>query len=218
MSTIADFNRIEKCDKIAPDCIDAYSSATLNEEDAVLCVETSWGKDCVDLSNVIKNEETLTTLYLSPEESPNCLVYEPERGDNICIHGDDLSRIISMAKLKDVDQTDAPEDGEVYMYDGQTNLFKPYDLKTTIQNINTALGNLQTAVSNLQSRVTRIEEILTPPADAPAGVKVVFGNVNTYSDSNAVINSSGVATTLDKTHGLYTHLLANNTYGDLIQG
>ena len=221
MSTVADFNRIEDCDKIDSQCIDAFSNLTLDEE-GILCVETSWDKQCIDLAQAVKDYESCTSLYLSPEENPNCLVYEKEErcGDNDCIDGDDLSRIISMQYLKDVAQTgEEPEDGIVYMYNEQTHLFEPYDLKTTITNINTAIQNIQQTLANHESRLQVIEEKLTPPADAPANVKVVFGNINDYSDPNVVINEgSGTVTTLDKTHGLYTHLLADNAYGDEIFG
>lgn len=221
MSTINDFNKIEDCDKLDPLCIDAFSSLTLDEE-GILCVETSWDKQCIDLAQAVKNYESCTSLYLSPEENPNCLVYEKEErcGDNDCIHGDDLSRIISMQYLKDVAQTgEEPEDGIVYMYNEQTHLFEPYDLKTAITNINTAIQNIQQTLANHESRLQVIEEKLTPPADAPANVKVVFGTINAYSDPNVVINEgSGTVTTLDKTHGLYTHLLADNAYGDEIFG
>lgn len=221
MSTVADFNRIDDCDKIDSQCIDAFSSLTLDEE-GILCVETSWDKQCIDLAQAVKDYESCTSLYLSPEENPNCLVYEKEErcGDNDCIHGDDLSRIISMQYLKDVAQTgEEPEDGVVYMYNEETHLFEPYDLKTTITNINTAIQNIQQTLANHESRLQVIEQKLTPPADAPANVKVVFGNINDYSDPNVVINEgSGTVTTLDKTHGLYTHLLADNAYGDEIFG
>lgn len=221
MSTVADFNRIEDCDKIDSQCIDAFSNLTLDEE-GILCVETSWDKQCIDLAQAVKDYESCTSLYLSPEENPNCLVYEKEErcGDNDCIDGDDLSRIISMQYLKDVAQTgEEPEDGIVYMYNEQTHLFEPYDLKTAITNINTAIQNIQQTLANHESRLQVIEEKLTPPADAPANVKVVFGNINDYSDPNVVINEgSGTVTTLDKTHGLYTHLLADNAYGDEIFG
>lgn len=219
MSTISDFNRIEDCNKTPAECVDAYVEAKLNEDDQkTLEVLTSWGNSAIDLSPIVNVAETLTTLYLSPTNDPNCLVYEPERGDNICIHGDDLSRIISMKYLKDVDQTIRPSDGDIYMYDGTKNLFVPYDLKTVIYNINVAIQNIQATLANHETRLQTIEEKLTPPSDAPSGVKVVFGNINTYSDPNAVINSSGTATTLDKTHGLYTHTLNTSAYGDELFG
>ena len=220
MSTVADFNRIEDCDKIDSQCIDAFLDFTYDAENAptTLCVKSSWGGDCIDITNIVKTAETLTTLYLSPDPDPNCLIYEPERGDNICIHGDDLSRIISMRYLKDVTQTTPPSEGIVYMYNSTTNLFEPYDLKTTIQNINTAIQNLQAAITNLANRVTAIEEKITPPAGTPSDARILHGNINIYSDYNAVVNSSGAATTLDKTHGVYGHALANDTAYDELFG
>lgn len=222
MSTIYDFNRIEDCDKIDPLCIDAFTEFELDPENNTgICLHTSWGGACLDLSDLVKNAESCTTLYLSPDENPNCLVYEPEEkcGDNICIHGDDLSRIISMQYLKDVSQTTPPSDGIVYMYNSETGMFEPYDLKTTITNINTAIGAINATLANHGNRIDAIELKLTPPADAPENVKVVFGNINEYSDPNVAISEgSGTVTTLDKTHGLYTHTLASNAYGDEIFG
>jgi hypothetical protein len=222
MSTIADFNRIEDCDKIDPLCIDSYTDFDFDpDSDTGICLHTPWGGNCLDLTEIVKNAESCTTLYLSPEEDPNCLIYVPEEkcGDNICIHGDDLSRIISMQYLKDVTQETPPSDGIVYMYNSETNLFEPYDLKTAITNINTAIQNINATLSNHENRLHAIELKLTPPADAPDNVKVVFGNINEYSDPNVVISEgSGTVTTLDKTHGLYTHTLASNAYGDEIFG
>lgn len=232
MSTIADFNRIEDCDKTPAECIDAYVEASLDEDNPkMLKVETPWGNSNVDLSPAVKTEETLTTMYLSPEMSPNCLVYEPERGDNICIHGDDLSRIISMQYLKDVAQT-TPTEGIVYMFDSTTNLFTPYDLKTKLANIDTAITNINAAITSLQNRVTTlettvadhetrlqtIEALLTKPTGAPSSAGVAWSNINLYSDPNAVIDSSGAVTSLDKTHGIYSHNLNTTAYGDEIMG
>ena len=222
MSTVADFNRIDDCDKIDPLCIDAYAEFDFDPDNETgICLHTSWGGNCLDLTEIVKLAESCTTLYLSPEEDPNCLIYEPEEkcGDNICIHGDDLSRIISMQYLKDVTQETPPSDGIVYMYNSETNLFEPYDLKTAITNINTAIQNINATLSNHENRIHAIELKLTPPSDAPDNVKVVFGNINEYSDPNVVISEgSGTVTTLDKTHGLYTHTLASNAYGDEIFG
>lgn len=217
MSTIADFNRIEDCNKIDPLCIDAYSDFEL-DGDTGICLHTPWGGDCLDLTNIVKSAETCTTLYLSPEDSPNCLVYEPECGDNICIQGDDLSKIISMKHLKDV-SSDALMDGAVYMYDGVTKTFKPFDLKTALNALSSSIQNLSMDISGYNTRITNIENAITPPEDAPLGVKLVFGNINDYSDPNVVISEgSGTVTTLDKTHGFYTHTLADNAYGDQIFG
>ena len=216
MSTISDFNRIEDCDKIDPLCIDAYAELSLNN--SILCLKTSWGEDCIDLSPVVKENETCTTLYLSPEENPNCLVYEPECGDNICIHGDDISRIISMKYLKDV-SSDSLYTGAVYMYNETINKFEPFDLKTALSNLNTLIQNIDSSISNLRNRVVNLETKVTPPPDAPEGVGVMFGNINLYSDPNVVIDSgTGLVTTLDKNHGIYSHLLANEEFGDEIFG
>lgn len=220
MSTVADFNRIDDCDKIDAQCIDAFSNLTL-DEDGILCVETSWDKQCVDIAQAVKDHESCTSLYLSPEEDPNCLVYEKEErcGDNDCIHGDDLSRIISMTKLKDVDQDSQISGGNVYIYNEETNKFEPFDLATFVDSVNTALQNINQTINNHSSRLQVIEERLTPPADAPSDAKVVFGTVNAYYDPAVRINEgSGTVTTLDKTHGLYTHALSSNAYGDSIFG
>ncbi len=219
MSVISDFNRIEDCDKIDANCINAYVDFDFDpNNDTGICVHSSWGGQCLDLTDIVKTAETLTTLYLSPEDNPNCLVYEPERGDNVCIKGDDLSRIISMRYLKDVSQTTEPSDGIVYMYNETTNLFEPYDLKTTVQNINTAIQNINQTLANHEARLKVIEEKLTPPEGSPEDVSVAFGTINIYGDHNAVVNDDGTVSSLDKTHGLYTHSLNTNALDDQIMG
>lgn len=219
MSVISDFNRIEDCDKIDANCVNAYVDFDFDpDSDTGICLHTSWGGQCLDLTNIVKTAETLTTIYLSPESDPNCLVYEPERGDNICIKGDDLSRIISMRYLKDVSQDTTPSDGIVYMYNETTKLFEPYDLKTTISNLNTAIQNINQNIANHEARLKVIEGKLTPPEGSPDDVKVAFGTINIYGDCNAVVNDDGTVSSLDKTHGLYTHSLNNNALDDQIMG
>lgn len=211
MTSISDFNQIDKCDMISPDCIDAEMRLE-QSGDTTICMYTSWGDACVDLEEIVKNAETCTTLYLSPDENPNCLVYEPECGDNICITGDELSRIISMTKLKDVDQSVTFANGDVLVYDGTSHTFKTY-------NLGNFLTNYDTTMNNLNNRITQILNKLTPPADAPNNVSVVFGNINSYADPNVVINEgSGTVTTLNKNHGLYTHTLSTDAFGDQIFG
>lgn len=117
-----------------------------------------------------------------------------------------------MTKLKDVDQNTEPMNGDVYVYNSTTKLFEPFNLGDFITNYNTTLSNLQNQIQNLINK-------LTPPADAPDNVGVVFGNINLYSDPNVVISEgSGTVTTLDKDHGLYTHLLSENRYADEVFG
>lgn len=223
MSTVADFNRIEDCDKIDSRCIEAFHEFTYDEENAptTLCDKSSWGGDCINLEPLVKAAESCTTIYLSPEDNPNCLVYEPEEkcGDNVCINGDDLSRIISLQRLKDVDQNAPILGGEIYRYNSTTQKFEPYDVTTVINNLSSAVQNLSASLANILNRLNNIDQKLTPPVDAPNDAKIVFGTVNAYYDPNAVVNEgTGAVTTLDKTHGLYTHTLADDVYGDSIFG
>lgn len=215
MSSITVFNKIEDCSKIDPACIDAETRLAVNPElDTGICLYSSWGDFCIDLLPLIKAGETCTTMYLSPDPDPNCLVYEPEEkcGDNICIHGDDLSRIISMQYLKDVDQTTPPTDGDIYIYDGTTGLFKTFNLGEFINNYNATIDNINAAINAINQK-------LTPPADAPSNVRLAWSNINLYSDPNVVIEEgSGTVTTLDKNHGIYSHLLSENRFGDEIFG
>lgn len=218
MSTVADFNRIDDCDKIDPLCIDAFSEVTLDDE-GVLCVETSWGKQCVELAPVVKAFESCTSLYLSPEDNPNCLVYEKEErcGDNDCIDGDDLSRIISLRFLKDTEQAELT-DGDCYIYNSETDLFELYPLKTTIQNIQTQIQNIQQTLANHESRLQLIEQKLTPPPNTPSDARVLFGNINILSDYDCVVDGSGTATTLNRTHGIYGHDANVDTAYDNLMG
>ena len=218
MSTVADFN-YKECEKVDPNCIDAYLDYTWDPENpTVLCVESSWGGGCLDLSGLVKASESCTSLYLSPEENPNCLVYEKEEqcGDNDCINGDDLSRIISLRYLKDVEQT-APTDGDTYIYNGETGLFEPYPLVETITNLQTAIQNINAAITNLQNRVSNIEQRIAPPEGCPDSARIAYASINLYSDYNASVNSSGTATSLDKTHGIFGHsLLIDESYDELM--
>ena len=203
------------CDKIDASCVNAFIDLALDPADpSVLVLDSSWDKVELDLEPAVKNAETVTELHLAPETSDTktALAFHREDGEVDCIEGDDLSRIISMTLLKDVDQTTEIGDGDVYMYDDTTNTFKPYDLKTFVENttqaiqtINNQIVAINAALTDLDNRVTIIEEKLTPPSDAPSNVKVTFGNINLYSDSG----NTGA-----KTSGLYTHTLATNVNND----
>lgn len=236
MTNIDEFN-INDCKKVDPNCINAYVDFHLDPDNPTgLCLDTSWGGECLDLEELVKSAETCTKLYLSPDEDPNCLVYEGEC-ENYCITGDELSRIISMTKLKDVDQDNLPTNGDVYIYeDGK---FTPYDLQTFIDNTNTAFSNLRAAITNLTNRVSTLENKMTAvenrltaienqigpivnrwelPAGVPNDAKIILGNINLYSDTGAVINSSGSATSLNKNHGFYGHSLNTDIAQDEIFG
>lgn len=212
MSNIDDFYRKE-CEKIDSNCIDAYTDFHLDTDNpAGLCLDTSWGGDCLDLTSIVKAAETVTTLHLTPEENPTCLQFEREDGQSDCIHGDDLSRIISMTKLKDVDQTTAPVNGDVYIYrDGK---FYTFNLQQYIDDTANTINNMQAAIRQLQVLLNYWQV----PEDLPSDAKIMLGNINLYSDTGAVINSSGVATTLDKSHGIYGHDLDIDKAQDEIFG
>ena len=203
MTSITDFNHSE-CEKLSSNCINAYVDFHLNPENpAGLCLETSWGGECLDLTSIVKAAETVTTLHLSPTEDPNCLEFEREDGQSDCIHGDDLSRIISMTKLKDVDQGTAPVNGDVYMYNNGK--WYTFNLQDFVTNTNTAISNLQAAVTQIQNQIAPIVNRWALPNQVPDDAKIMLGNINLYSDTNAVISSAGAATTLDKSHGIYGH-------------
>lgn len=217
MSCPHDFN-MKECEKIDAQCVDAYTELSLGElNPAELTLGNSWKDSTVDLTPAVQAAETLTHLFLSPIDAPEALQYNAERGAVDCIHGDDLSRIISMTKLKDVDQGTAPVQGDVYIYDGEK--FVTFNLTNALTTINTAIGNLnntlqnlETAISgytskitNLENAVIRIDGVLTPPTNAPSGVKVAWGNINLYSDKD---------NTNSKNSGLYTHDLNTNIAND----
>ena len=224
LTNIDYFNRRD-CDKIDANCVNAYVDFHLDPENPTgICLDTSWGGDCLDLTNIVKEAETCTSLYLSPVDNPNCLVYEGEC-ENFCITGDELSRIISMSKLKDVDQTIAPSDGDVYMFNRETNKFEPFNLEQYINNLDTDLSAVWQAINALRTRVTRIENQITPiinrwqiPEGVPDDAKIMLGNINIYSDTNASISAAGAITSLDKNHGVYGHSLNTDLLDDEIFG
>lgn len=205
MTNVDDFN-INECDKIDSNCINAYVDYHLDPDNpAGLCVNTSWGGDCLDLTSIVKAAETVTTLYLSPEDDPNCLVFEREDGQQDCIHGDDLSRIISMSKLKDVDQGTTPQNGDIYMYrDGK---FYTFNLQEYMDNTASTIANMQAQINQLRAQLQSILNYWQVPEGLPGDAKIMLGNINLYSDHNAEIDSNGNVTRLDKSHGIYGHSL-----------
>lgn len=216
MTNIDEFNRSE-CDKIDSNCVNAYFDMRLDPENpAGLCAESSWGSLCLDLTSIVKAAETVTTLYLSPEPTPNCLVFEREDGESDCIHGDDLSRIITLTKLKDVDQDTAPVNGDVYMYNNGK--WYTFNLQTYMDNTANAISNMQAAITQLQNRIAPVLNRWYVPEDVPDTAKIVLGTINLYSDTGAAIDGSGAITSLDRTHGLYSHDLTLDIADDEIFG
>jgi hypothetical protein len=164
----------------------------------------------------VKAAETVTTLHLSPEEDPSCVVYEREDGQSDCIHGDDLSRIISMTKLKDVDQGAAPVNGDVYIY--RNGKFYTFNLQQYMDDTAQAISNINAAITQIRNQIAPIINRWQLPNQVPDDAKIMLGNINLYSDTGAVINSSGTATSLDKSHGIYGHDLNTDKAQDEIFG
>lgn len=204
-----EFN-IKPCNKIDPECINAFVDFHLDPNNATgLCLETSWGGDCLDLTSIVKAGETVTHLHLGPEENPNCLIFDREDGESDCIHGDDLSRIISMQYLKDVDQTTGPTNGDIYIYrDGK---FYTFNLQAYMDDVANRFSQLWASLNTILARYQI-------PDGLPSDAKIAFSNINLYSDKNAAINSSGTVTSLDKSSGIYGHSLNTNRDEDEIFG
>ena len=216
MTNIDEFNHRE-CNKIDANCVNAYVDFHLDKENPTgLCLDTSWGGECLDLESIVKAGETVTTLKLEPEENPTCLVFHREDGGADCIHGDDLSRIISMTKLKDVDQETAPTNGSVYMY--RNGKFYAFDLGKYIDDTAYTINELKSIVNSLRNELQNILNRWHLPVGVPDDAKIVLGNINLYSDENAVINSDGTVESLDKTSGLYSHNLNEDRTEDEIFG
>lgn len=191
MTLSTEFN-YKDCEKIDGRQVNAYIDAHLNPENVVeLDIESTWGDVAVDLTDAVKAAETVTHMELGSD----AIEYFAEDGHVDCIYGDDLSRIISMHLLKDVDITTPPANGDVYIFDENANKFVTFNLGQALDTIGGDITNLTAAINNLKSRVTNIEQKLTPPDNAPSDVKVAFGNINIYGDyTNANLRTSGVYT------------------------
>lgn len=212
MTNIDEFYH-KDCEKIDANCINAYVDYHLDEENpAGLCVNTSWGGDCLDLTSIVKAAETVTSLELTPAENPTCLTFNREDGQADCIHGDDLSRIISMTKLKDVDQTTPPVNGDVYIY--KNGKFYTFNLQQYMDDTANTINNMQAAIRQLQVLLNYWQV----PEGLPANAKIMLGNINLYSDTNAAINSDGTVQSLNKNNGIYGHDLDIDRAQDEIFG
>lgn len=174
MTSIDNFYRKE-CEKIDASDVNAYLELRLDDQDPTkLILDSSWGETSVNLTDAVKAAETVTHLSLVPDcDEPTSLQYDPERGDPDCITGDDLSRIISMTKLKDVDQNTPPTNGDVYIYrDGK---WYTFNLQSFVSNVNNAIDNINASITQILNRIA-------PPEGIPGNARIMYGNINIYSD------------------------------------
>jgi len=156
MTSLEEFN-YKDCELIDAQQVNAYFDLSLDELDPTkLIFDSSWSTQTLDLTPAIKAGETVTHLMLDPSTSPVYLRYDNEAGDSECIHGDDLSRIISMKYLKDVDQTTGPVAGDVYMYNSD-GTFHTYPLASTVSGINDRLTSLEGRATSLENRMSLAE-------------------------------------------------------------
>ena len=208
---LASFPGYEPCDRLPGAYVDAYTDIKLDSENPTgIILDTTWGEVKLDLKSIVKAGETITHLELVPEGNESILRYTNEAGDYECITGDELSRIISLQLLKDVDQTNPLSDGDVYVYNGTTNLFEPYDIKTAIGDLSTFLNRLDARLTNIENRLTDIESII-PFWPTDKTMKLARGNINHVSDHNYTGSN-----TLSRAHGLFTHDINTDVVDDLV--
>lgn len=161
MTSIEEFTSTP-CPQIDPLDINAYFELMLDElNPAILRLDTSWGCTSVDLTAGVKQAETITHLAIvNGNLQYNREDYGREGAENggvDCITGDELSQIISMRLLKDVDQTQQVKDGMVYMWNSITNLFEPWDLKDFANVTNNTLKQHQASINVLQGAIQDIQ-------------------------------------------------------------
>lgn len=210
---IESFNRKE-CDLIPGVKVNAYTDLYLDPENPTgIILDTTWGLSKVDLMSVVKAGETITHLYLAPEDDPVGLCYEKEDGTTDWIHGDDLSRIISMTLLKDVDQEQPISGGDVYMYNSVTNKFEPFALQTFVNETNQHLTNLDNAITNLQNQINALNGRISAIENAiynwgnDKNTKIPRGTLNIYGDiTNTNSHADGIFShnpSVDEVNDLY---------------
>ncbi len=126
------------CPKMDASAISAFHELSLGDQHPEeLTLTTSWDETTVDLTPAVKAAETTTHMHLSPNgegETPTALQFDGEHGSVDCISGDDLSGIISLSKLKDVEPGRTFRNGDVLMYNNGK--WVAYNLIDAINNLN----------------------------------------------------------------------------------
>lgn len=212
------------CQKTDPWCIDAYFNLKLDDLDpSTLVLDNSWGETYVDLTPAVQDAETITHLELTNtalqfNREDYGREFAPNGGVD-CISGDSLSRIISMQKLKDVDQTTPSSTGDVYMYNESNGLFSPFqlqafvdqtqndikNLQNTVSGLTAQISALNTLINSLNNRITNLENLTKRPDGIPQDTVIAWGNRNYYTD---------VTNTDQRTTGIFTHSTAQTLIND----
>lgn len=214
ITPLENFAGLNECEMIdGKTRVNAYTDLYLDPENPTgIVLDTTWGEVHVDLKDVVKNGETITHLKLSPADAPTVLRYEREDGGVDCITGEELSKIIYLRYLADVEQPHTLQTGEILKYSAGSDTFKYFNLDNALANIDTAISNLQNTVnqlnntvSSLSARVAALETLTTRPAGIPNDTVLCWGNINSYGD---VTNSNL------KTSGLYTHSTSTDKVND----
>ncbi len=201
MALSTEFN-YKDCEKLDGRRVNAFIDAHLDPENVVnLVIESTWGDSVVDLTDAVKAAETVTHMELGS----NAIEYFAEDGHVDCIYGDDLSHIISMQLLKDVDQSTTISNGDVYIWNENTNNFKPFNLSAYIDGVADTINNLTAQINNLKNRVHQLEVTLTKPDNIPQDAVVAWGNRNIYNDHT---------NTNLKLYGVFTHDTTQNLTDD----
>ena len=209
---IENFNQKECC-KIDALSVNAYTDIYLDPENPTgLILDTSWGKVNLDIKSIVKAGETVTHLYLAPEDNPEGICYEREDGQTDYIPGDELSRIITLKLLKDVDQNDTASTGDVLMYDENSGLWKYYDLQSFIDATNHSISVINATLTQYGNRILSLENKVSAIENAiynwtnDKTTKIARGNINVYGD---------IGNTGNHDSGIYTHDKNSNITNDL---
>lgn len=222
MSTpITNFN-VKDCQKIDAEWVNADFSFEIDPENpSILILHNSWGDINIDLSPIVKLNETVTHLKLAPEDAPDSLDYQNETGMHECIDGETLAGIIPLKKLRDMSPDNDWRTGYAPVWDETAGKFIARYVNTegsmdsrvtalednmtivraTVQNIQAQIGNIETAINSLKDRVTALEELTAKPENIPEDTALAWGNANIYTQT-------------DESTGTFVHDPATAVTGD----
>lgn len=225
----------DPCKKLDALCVDAFFDLSLDEfKPTDLVLDTSWGETTVDLTPAIKAGETITHLLLTDTALQfNREDYgreDAENGGIDCIKGDDLSHIISMKYLRDAAQPPSLTNGDVYMWNNNSQLFKLFNLQDFVNDTNASLNELESRITDAENQISQIntklnnfitttnqaldtinnrldaiESAIARPAGIPDDTVIAWGNRNYYSD---------YTNTDQRTTGIFTHSTAQTLAND----